>query len=158
MMDSVPGYPTGGYDPRGQYIPTSAERTAYQAERVPWADQVVYGYYTLAFPLGVLVLAALAKVVFDVRVKRVATKVGKVGKVYGRVAAALRLATYPRTSKYPSVWTWGPLGPNLILLAGLLLASGLTWINSYYYYAPYYGSAPLYLRSEWVAMATLPFV
>jgi hypothetical protein len=30
------------------------------------------------------------------------------------------------------LWTFGPLGPNLLLVAGLLIASYLTWINKYY--------------------------
>jgi len=46
----------------------------------------------------------------------------------------------------------------VILIAGLALASGLHWINQYYYWPGFYGSASLYLKSEWIAMATLPFV
>jgi hypothetical protein len=55
-------------------------------------------------------------------------------------------------------WTTAPLGPNIVIIAGALIATALTFGNKWYYWLPYYGSSPLCLRSEWIAMATLPFV
>jgi len=66
--------------------------------------------------------------------------------------------TWPSSLDRSAPQTAGPLGPNVILIAGLALASGLPWINQYYYLPRFYGSASLYLKSEWIAMATLPFV
>lgn len=146
----------GKVDSKGEYVPTSAERTAYQALRVPWANEVVYGYYTLAFVLGLLAIFTFSHGLWKLRVRY-----GIRFPLYSRVVAVLRLGTYPRLPHHQlasMLWTFGPLGPNLLLVAGLLFASCLTWINKYYYYAQFYGSAPLYLRSEWIAMATLPFV
>jgi hypothetical protein len=34
----------GKVDAKGDYVPTSADRTVYQALLVPWANEVVYGY------------------------------------------------------------------------------------------------------------------
>ncbi|WWC66087.1 uncharacterized protein I303_108709 [Kwoniella dejecticola CBS 10117] len=99
LMTATTDYTPGTIDSQGRYVPTAAERTAYQAARIPWAKQVLSW-----------------------------------------------------------VWTFGALGPNLVLFAGLLFATGFTFINEYYYYPPFYGSAPLYLRSEWIAMATLPLI
>jgi len=156
FMAMVPGFEPGTYDARGNYIPTSAQRTAFQAARIPWAEQVVYGYYTLAFLLGILVLAVGVNVLWILRVRHRVKIPG-----YASLAAVFRLATYPRLQPnrlIDMMWTLGPIGPNVLLATGLLFVSCLTWINEYYYYPPYYGSAPLYLRSEWIAMATLPFV
>ncbi|WOO83795.1 uncharacterized protein LOC62_05G007315 [Vanrija pseudolonga] len=144
----------GVYDDKGRYIPTSDELSAYQAARIPWAKQVKYGYFYLAFLGAVVVGGVLANVVFSLRVRRV--------KVpgYNRLAAALRALSYPRLrpSFLDYFWTGAPLGPNIVIVAGALIATGLTFGNQYYYWAPYYGSSPLCLRSEWIAMATLPFV
>lgn len=45
-MDS--GSETGSWY-NGKYIPTDAEATEYQATREPWAYNVIYGYYGVAF-------------------------------------------------------------------------------------------------------------
>ncbi|KAL1406279.1 hypothetical protein Q8F55_007975 [Vanrija albida] len=144
----------GVHDARGHYIPTQEERTAYQAQRIPWANQVKYGYFYLAFLGAVVVLGAAAHFVFSLRVRR--------AKVpgYKTVAAALRAVAYPRArpSFVDRLYTLPSLGPGVVSVAGALLATGLTFGNKWFYWAPYYGSSPLCLRSEWIAMATLPFV
>nr|XP_019043738.1 hypothetical protein I302_08319 [Kwoniella bestiolae CBS 10118]OCF22668.1 hypothetical protein I302_08319 [Kwoniella bestiolae CBS 10118] len=152
------GVTPGQIDSQGRYVPTSAERTAYQAARIPWADQVVYGYYTLAFLCGILALYAILYGLWKLRIRY---RYGIRSKAYIKLSAISRLLTYPQLPHrgwVSYIWTFGPLGPNILLGAGLIFATGFTFINEYYYYPPFYGSAPLYLRSEWIAMATLPFV
>ncbi|OCF42658.1 hypothetical protein I317_03517 [Kwoniella heveanensis CBS 569] len=154
--DMAGGNVPGHVNADGVYVPTSEERTAYQALHIPWAEQVKYGYYALYFLCGLLFTFLITNVIWKVR-----TRYNVKIPLYSRAVALLRLLTYPQlpVNKWLSLlWTFGPLGPNLLLLAGLLFVSAFTWINQYYYYPPYYGSAPLYLRSEWLAMATLPFV
>ncbi|OCF78055.1 hypothetical protein I204_02061 [Kwoniella mangroviensis CBS 8886] len=148
----------GQVDSKGRYVPTAAERTAYQAARIPWADQVVYGYYTLGFLCGLLGVYTILNGLWKLRVRY---SIGTKSKIYVNVTSLLRMLTYPQLPHLQWltwIWTFGPLGPNILLFAGLIFATGFTFINEYYYYPPFYGSAPLYLRSEWIAMATLPFV
>ncbi|WVF68300.1 hypothetical protein IAT40_003065 [Kwoniella sp. CBS 6097] len=154
--DMAGGNIPGHVNSDGVYVPTSEERTAYQVLHIPWADQVKYGYYALYFLCGTLFLFMATNVLWKLRI-RYDFKIPQ----YTRIAASCRLFTYPQppyNRPLSLLWTFGPLGPNLLLVGGLLFVSCFTWINEYYYYPPYYGSAPLYLRSEWLAMATLPFV
>ncbi|WWD04408.1 hypothetical protein V865_002477 [Kwoniella europaea PYCC6329] len=156
VMDA--GVIPGQVDSEGRYVPTAAERTAYQAARIPWADQVVYGYYTLGFLCGLLVVHTILNGLWKLRVRY---SYGTKSKVYVNIISLLRMLTYPQLPHrqwLTWIWTFGPLGPNILLFAGLIFATGFTFINEYYYYPPFYGSAPLYLRSEWIAMATLPFI
>jgi hypothetical protein len=151
-------YTEGEVNSRGDYVPTSDEVTAYQAARIPWASQVKYGYYTLAFLSSILVAFTIVRALWYLRTRY---GYGSRSRLYTLAAASFRVLTYPRFRPHNLldwVWTFGPLGPNLLLIASLLFASCFTWINQYYYFAPFYGSAPLYLRSEWIAMATLPFL
>ncbi|WRT69878.1 uncharacterized protein IL334_006869 [Kwoniella shivajii] len=157
MMTATTDFTPGRMDSKGRYVPTSSEMTAYQAARIPWADQVKYGYYTLEFLSGLLAFYTILNAFWRYRVRY-----GISSTLYIRLSAISRLFTYPQIPRYQDylswLWIFGPLGPNLILFAGLVFASCFTFINEYYYYPPFYGSAPLYLRSEWIAMATLPFV
>jgi hypothetical protein len=151
-------YIEGEVNSRGDYVPTSDEVTTYQAARIPWANQVKYGYYTLAFLSSILVAFTIVRALWYFRTRY---GHGSRWRLYTLTAAFLRVLTYPRFRPHSLidwVWTFGPLGHNLLLIAGLLYASCFTWINQYYYFPPFYGSAPLYLRSEWIAMATLPFL
>ena len=157
QTNDAPGY----INSKGLYVPTDDEVTAYQAARIAWADEVVYGHYTLWFLSGLLVVFLILNLLWKARVRY---DLLARSTLYSKVAAVSRALSYPslpptgRFSLLYLLWTFGPLGPNILLGLGLVFASGFTWINQYYYFAPYYGSAPLYLRSEWIAMATLPFV
>lgn len=81
-----------------------------------------------------------------------------------RIKALARLLAYPRLPEMrPFTWmnhivTIGPLGPNILLFLFLIFVTLYCFVNHYYYRPPFYGSAPLALRSEWLAMASLPFL
>jgi len=81
-----------------------------------------------------------------------------------RATAFARAFTYPRLpQRWPFTWanqfiTIGPLGANILLLAGLIFVTVLCFNNNNNYRPPFYGSPPLGLRSEWLAMASLPFI
>ncbi|RXK35856.1 hypothetical protein M231_06862 [Tremella mesenterica] len=162
QTDFTPGY----INSKGDYVPLDDELTAYQAARIPWADEVRYGHYALFFLGAILVISTLLHLYSLIRARFLPDSTsklltGRLGNVKTRILAVARILTYPQlpySNRLVLIWTFGPLGPNLLLAGGLVLVSLLTWINKYYYYAPFYGSAPLYLRSEWIAMATLPFV
>ncbi|WVQ95851.1 hypothetical protein IAU59_002950 [Kwoniella sp. CBS 9459] len=157
----VPRHDLGGDIPGqinkdGVYVPTSDEITAFQAARVPWAQEVKYGHYGLYFLCATLFFFLIVNLLWKLR-----CRYGSKIPLYTKMAALARAFTYPQLppNRWSALlWTFGPLGPNLILGAGVVFTTCFTFINKYYYYPPYYGSAPLYLRSEWLAMATLPFV
>lgn len=156
MPSHTADYQPGYTDSKGVYVPTDDEVTAYQAARIPWADHVKYGYWALYLLAGLLVLFTIISLLWRYRLR---SKSGS--KVYNKAAAASRAMTYPQLKPSRALslmWTFGPLGPNILIFIGLLFSSCVTWIAKYYYYAPFYGSAPLFLRSEWIAMATLPFL
>lgn len=184
---SVPDFTPGYTDSRGDYVPTDDQVQAYQAARATEYDSQLYGYWTLAALLGVLAIFTALNVFWRLKAwargrdrdrrraslqgadERSNANVG-VGRGRGRRAAAgsysktaaiLRCFTYPRLRKAPLVrhiWTIGPLGPNLLILAGLLLVSLLQFVNKYWFYPSFYGDAPFYLRSSWIALACLPFL
>jgi hypothetical protein len=150
--DFTPGY----IDSLGDYVPTSDEQAAYQATRDPWASNVRFGYYTLAYICGILGIFIVLNGLWKLRVRYNYLPGGK------KLTALFRLASYPELPYRPInewIWSFGPLGPNLILIGGLFLASCMVWISDLpYYRPPWYGSSLLLLRSEWIAMATLPFI
>lgn len=80
------------------------------------------------------------------------------------IKAIARLLAYPQLpERRPYTWmnyiiTIGPMGPNVLLFLFLIFVTLFCFVNKYYYRPPFYGSAPIALRSEWLAMATLPFL
>lgn len=152
----APGYTAAN----GVYVPTSKQKTAYQAARIPWAAQVKYGYYTLAVLAGLLGVFTVLNLLWVWRLRSRRSILLRVPG-YRWAAATARGLSYPRLEPHrvlDAVWSVGAMGPNWILLGGLLFSTAITFINRYYYYLPFYGSSPLYLRSEWVAMACMPFL
>ncbi|KAK0463998.1 ferric reductase NAD binding domain-containing protein [Desarmillaria tabescens] len=64
-----------------------------------------------------------------------------------------------QSNRFISPWyTAGNQGQTLLLAAGFLFTTLYCFADTYYYRPPFYGSSPLGLRSEWLAMAMLPFL
>ena len=60
-----PDSPTPGSYYNGHYVPTSAEKTAYQAAHIDaWAKSIKYGYYGIYFCSATIVVAAIANLYF----------------------------------------------------------------------------------------------
>lgn len=154
--DFAPGFT----DSRGHYRPTSKEVKAYQAARVVGKDHEKYGYYTLALLCGLLAIFTLLNIAWKLRLRYGSTR-PFAPKWVRWLLAVSRWISYPRIRSVPfihHIWTLGPLGPNVLILLGLVFTSCLEWINKYYFFPPWYGSAPLFLRAGWIALACLPFI
>ncbi|KIY46543.1 hypothetical protein FISHEDRAFT_60309 [Fistulina hepatica ATCC 64428] len=155
---------TGGTWWHGKYIPTSAQITAYQMNHEPWAKSVRFGYYGLYFLAVTVFIAILMNVHFQFTA-RCSLKRAAGGKCafQDKVYAVFRYLTYPRlptsVSRFITSWYKAPsLGPTLLLAAGFVFTTLYCFADTYYYRPPFYGSSPLGLRSEWLAMAMLPFL
>lgn len=105
----------------------------------------------------------------------------KLSSFHLKVMAISRALTYPRLP-YPIarfinyLWAVGPLGPNILLFILLIFTSFYCWINEWHYRPPFCksslrltpgsnadfrsldGSPPVAMRSEWIAVALLPFL
>ncbi|KAK0228685.1 ferric reductase NAD binding domain-containing protein [Armillaria fumosa] len=156
--------PAGSYY-NGHYVPTSAEEAAYQSTHEPWAKSVKYGYYGLYFFAVTIFIAILCNVHFKILQRR-SLAVGSTSQsltLQDKFYAFFRLLTYPRipisVNRFISPWyTAGNQGQTLLLAAGFLFTTLYCFADTYYYRPPFYGSSPLGLRSEWLAMAMLPFL
>ncbi|KAK0459862.1 uncharacterized protein EV420DRAFT_294365 [Desarmillaria tabescens] len=149
----------------GHYVPTSAEVTEYQSTREPWASSVKYGYYGLYFFAVTIFIAILFNVHFRILQRRslAAASASQALTLQDKSYALFRLLTYPRipisVNRFISPWyTAGNQGQTLLLAAGFLFTTLYCFADTYYYRPPFYGSSPLGLRSEWLAMAMLPFL
>ncbi|PVG01315.1 hypothetical protein CPB86DRAFT_97231 [Serendipita vermifera] len=153
----------GGYYINGNYVPSYEEYQEYVSTREPWASNIKYGRFTLYFcgaSLGLFFFVhVFKKALFWYRMRNPSPP----SYVYTKFAAMARLLTYPRLPYYLArfvnhLWAVGPLGPNIMLFLLFVFTSFYCWINKYYYRPPFYGSPPVSLRSEWIAVALLPFL
>ncbi|PBK78328.1 hypothetical protein ARMSODRAFT_947219 [Armillaria solidipes] len=157
--------PSAGSYYNGHYVPTSAEKTAYQSTHEPWASSVKYGYYGLYFFAVTIFIAILFNVHFRILQRRSLTA-GSTSQsltLQDKFYALFRLLAYPRipiaVNRFISPWyTAGNQGQTLLLAAGFLFTTLYCFADTYNYRPPFYGSSPLGLRSEWLAMAMLPFL
>ncbi|KIY72479.1 hypothetical protein CYLTODRAFT_417875 [Cylindrobasidium torrendii FP15055 ss-10] len=149
----------------GHYVPTQAERTAYQAAHSDaWAKTVCYGYYGIYFFAAGIGFAAIYNVYWTHLQKRAIRNIGRrtysspsMSLAFARAVGYRRLPTF--IGRFVAPWvTVGNRATTLLLLLGTLFTTLYMFALTYYYRPPFYGSAPLGLRSEWLAMATLPFL
>ncbi|KAI0314730.1 ferric reductase NAD binding domain-containing protein [Amylostereum chailletii] len=154
---------------RELYTPTVEEYNEY-ANTHPdrWETTVKYGYYTLYFFAAGTFFAVAFNVCHKIlhyrRFVSVAVNVspvksGRKAQVY----ALLRWLAYsyipPSVNKYIApVYTTGSFAQTFTLFGGFLFCTMYCFAITYYYRPPLYGSSPLGLRSEWIAMAMLPFI
>ncbi|KAK0459861.1 ferric reductase NAD binding domain-containing protein [Desarmillaria tabescens] len=157
--------PAAGSYYNGHYVPTSAEKTAYQSTHEPWASSVEYGHCELYFFAVTIFIAILFNIHFRILQRR-SLAVGSTSQsltLQDKFYALFRLLAYPRiptsVNRFISPWyTAGNQGQTLLLAAGFLFTTLYCFADTYYYRPPFYGASPLGLRSEWPAMAMLPFL
>ncbi|KAG7447938.1 uncharacterized protein BT62DRAFT_965662 [Guyanagaster necrorhizus] len=165
LLTRMSSDPEAGTYYHGHYVPTDAQVTEYQSTHEPWAKSVKYGYYGLYFFAVTIFIAILFNVHFRILQRRslTAAPMSQSLTLQDKFYALFRLLAYPRVptsvNRFISPWyTAGNQGQTLLLGAGFLFTTLYCFADTYYYRPPFYGSSPLGLRSEWLAMAMLPFL
>ncbi|KZV71420.1 hypothetical protein PENSPDRAFT_675358 [Peniophora sp. CONT] len=158
-----PDSPIPGSYFNGHYVPMSAEKTAYQASHIDaWAKSIKYGYYGLYFFAVAIFLAAFVNMYFVWERRRRSTRqptsslLRKV-MAFGRWTAYLRLP-YAVDRWIAPLYTTGSLAQTTLLAFAFIFCTGWCFGISYWYRPAFWGSSPLGLRSEWLAIAMLPFL
>ncbi|KAF9021522.1 hypothetical protein BDZ89DRAFT_957440 [Hymenopellis radicata] len=150
----------------GHYVPTHAEKMAYQ-HNLPetWESSVRYGYYGMYLMAAMIFIAILFNLHFRWTQRRRLSepRASQTLTLADRAYAIFRYIGYPRlpTSVNRFIapfYTSSNRANFLLLLAGFIFTTLYCFAVTNYYRPPFYGSPPLGLRSEWLAMATLPFL
>ncbi|KAF8915378.1 hypothetical protein CPB85DRAFT_1251539 [Mucidula mucida] len=150
----------------GNYVPTHAEKMEYQ-HSLPetWESSVRYGYYGMYLMSAMIFIASLFNLHFRwTQHRRLSeSRAPQALTLSNRAYAISRYIGYPRlpTSVNRFItpfYTSSNCASFLLLLAGFVFTTLYCFAVTNYYRPPFYGSPPLGLRSEWLAMATLPFL
>ncbi len=154
--------PSAGSYYNGHYVPTSAEKTAYQSTHEPWASSVKYGYYGLYFFAVTIFIAILFNVHFRILQRRrrvigsfplckyintscfslAAGSTSQSLTLQDKFYALFRLLAYPRipisVNRFISPWyTAGNQGQILLLAAGFLFTTLYCFADTYNYRPPF---------------------
>ncbi|EJD54204.1 hypothetical protein AURDEDRAFT_148086 [Auricularia subglabra TFB-10046 SS5] len=149
----------------GHLVPTAEERTAYQAAHPDaWDTTVKYGYYGLYFIAAAMFLAMVMNAHYRwTQRRRLASFSSKASALHAEAYAMARWAVYARLPwwlerRIAPIYTSGSFAQTAFLGTAFVFCTGWCFGITYYYRPPFYGSSPLGLRSEWLAMAMLPFL
>ncbi|GAA5828049.1 hypothetical protein JCM11251_005710 [Rhodosporidiobolus azoricus] len=152
---TFPNGTTGGgtWTEFGHYSPTMSEMMACQAANGSWSESVKYGYW-IAYVLIAYFAVTAAWTHFSAW-NNLNRSIGLLPVLYIplKLKALIRSLDMPRPdSRLPVV------GAQLVSLGLLLSCCVVCFAIFPYYRPPNFGSAPLGLRSEWIATALIVFI